>query len=370
MSASDRTVSGRSSSGLAATLREEITSGRRGAGSYLPPERKLAKANRIAPITARRALKVLEAEGLVTAEPRKGYRVTARANDPDRGAPLAYVVSPHAGVEVWDALHREKVAALQEAATSLGWSLLAVGTEGRSDAQVMEQLRAARTCGAIIDVREESLFDVAREDGLPVVSIDEWRRNVEVDAVVQDGFKGGVLAATHLLEQGCRKIAWLGSMGTGQQSLERYGGAMSVLNAEGVEVPGKLRLRLSGPEDPEAVRLCREILGGKDRPEAFLALWQGCTRSLVAAAGELGLTPGRDFKMVGWSTEDEYESIYLPQFAGGPVPPALTWDVGVMARTAISRLAERRTNRELPVIKLKVPVRIRHHAERECKENS
>jgi LacI family transcriptional regulator len=352
-------MNGRPSSELAVRLREEISSGRAAVDSYLPTERELAERNRIAPSTARRALKILEAEGLVAAVPRRGYRVLARANDPDRGAPMAYVLSPHPAYGVRESLHKETVSGLQRAAAEHGWGLLAVSTEGRPGTVVMEQLRAARTFGAILDSGQADLFEAAFGAGMPVVAIDEWRETVDVDAVVQDGFLGGILAARYLLERGCRKIAWLGSMGTGHQSLERYGGAMSVLNAAGVTVSGKRVGRLLHAEDPEAAKIAVKLLASGDRPEGVLALWQCCTSALVQAARELRLTPGKDFEMVGWSTEGAYESEYLPQFAGGPVPPAITWEVGSMASIAVSRLAERRLKPDLPAIRLKVPVRLR-----------
>jgi LacI family transcriptional regulator len=352
-------MNGRPSSNLAVRLREEISSGRAAVDSYLPTERELAERNGIAPTTARRALKMLEAEGLVAAVPRRGYRVLARANDPDRGAPMAYVLSPHPEYGVRESLHKEVVAGLQGAAAERGWGLLAVSTEGRPAEPVIEQLRAARTFGAILDSTEKELFEAAAAVGMPVVAVDEWREDVKVDAVVQDGFLGGVLAARYLLEKGCRRVAWLGLMGRGHQALERYGGAMSVLNAEGITVPKKLLGRLRHAEDADGVRAARDLLGASERPDAFLSLWQGCTTALVQAARELDLTPGKDFEMVGWSTEATYESEYVPQFAGGPVPPAVTWDVGAMASIAVSRLAERRLKPQLPAIRLKVPVRLR-----------
>ncbi len=352
-------MNGRSSSKLAVELREEISSGRMPVDSFMPTERELAARNGIAPTTARRALKSLEAEGLVTAVPRRGYRVLARANDPDRGAPLAYVLSPHPAYGVRESLHREVVSALQGAAAEHGWGLLTVSTEGRPIEIMMEQLRSARAFGIVVDSLDRQVFHAAAEAGMPVVAIDEWHEGIEVDAVVQDGFRGGVMAARHLLESGCRRIAWLGPMGTGHQTLERYGGAFSVLSAEGVEVVGGLRKRLRYAEDPEGVNVAKELLSMSDRPDGILALWQCCTASLVRGARELGLTPGRDFEMVGWSTEGAYEREYIPQFSGGPVPPAVVWEVGEMARSAVSRLGERRAKRQLPTITLKIPTRLR-----------
>jgi DNA-binding LacI/PurR family transcriptional regulator len=361
MSNGQRSVTGRSSSGLAAKLRQAITGGDIAPGSFLPTERGLAQENGIAPVTARRALKILEAEGLVSAEPRKGYRVTPRASDPQRGAPLAFVLAPHRGTETWDSLHIEKLAALQKSANQRGWGFIAVGTEGYNCAQIMEQLRGASVLGAIIDAKDPGLFEAARDEGLPILAIDEWRDDLEVDAVVQDGFRGGLVAARYLLECGCRRIGWLGPMGTGFQSLERYGGAFSYFDSleKDFEISG--RWRLPFPDDPQGVAVAKDLLSSSDRPDGILSLWQGCTRSLVQAARELGLTPGKDFKMVGWCTEGEYESFFLKQFAGGPVPAAVSWDVAEMANTAVSRLAERRSNVGLSAIKIKVPVRLHIH---------
>ena len=358
--------SGRGSTELAARLRTAITAGRFGPGRYLPTERKLAAKHGVAPMTARRALKVLEAEGLVAAEPRQGYRVLATANDPDRGAPIAYILSPHPGPELWDELHKEYVSCFQRAADAQGWSLLAVGAEERTNAEVVEQLRTARVCAAILDTPSRELMAEIQRAGLPALAVDDWREDLDIDAVVQDGFRGGLLAGAWLAERGHKKIGWLGPIGVSRQGLERFGGASAALAARGIDIPRKLRIELKSPEAPEAIELARKMLSRSDRPTAVLALWQGCTASLVAAARELGLVPGKDFDMVGWSTESGYKSSFLPQFNGGPVPPAAVWSVETLGRTAVARLAARRANPDLPAIKLKVSARLRFAEEKEA----
>ena len=71
---------GRESAGLLAELRARIRSGKLPPGTFLPTVRKLSAAQGVAHGTAWRALKALEAEGLVEARPRRGYRVpTARS---------------------------------------------------------------------------------------------------------------------------------------------------------------------------------------------------------------------------------------------------------------------------------------------------
>lgn len=355
---------GRISSNVKTRLREKIRSGQLPGGSYLPTERKLAEEHGIAPLTARRILKALEAEGMVVAEPRKGYRVMARANDPDFGAPLAYVLSPHPGPALWDDLHKEIASCLQTTAAEHDWSLLAVGTEGRSSVTVMEQLRAARAFGAILDTFDEELIAAVAHAGMPMLMIDEWREDMSVDAVVQDAFLGGLLAGRYLAERGCRRIAWMGPLKVGHhQALERYGGSCAGLGAYGIGFTPDLIIRLPNAEAPEGVGAAREMLARSDRPDGVVALWEACVTSLVEAARELGLTPGKDFEMVGLCPDSTYDSFYSPKFPDGPVPPAVTWKVESLAHTAVARLAERRLDPTLPPIKLKVPMRMRVHGD-------
>ena len=49
------------------------------------------------------------------------------------------------------------------------------------------------------------------------------------------------------------------------------------------------------------------------RPGAVLTLWQEMTAALVSAARDAGQVPGRDFEMVGWSTEEGYATDFLPR---------------------------------------------------------
>jgi hypothetical protein len=105
--------------------------------------------------------------------------------------------------------------------------------------------------------------------------------------------------------------------------------------------------------------MVRQYLSSRKRPKALLALWQGASSLVAQTARELGLAPGRDFDMVGWSTEGDYESEFRPCFAGLAMPPAVVWDVEALARTAVARLAERRANPKLPPIMLKIPTRLR-----------
>lgn len=63
---------------IAVQFKEDILSGRMTQGEYLPSIRGLAKDLKISVITTMKAYEQLEAEGLVTAVPGKGYYVNAQ----------------------------------------------------------------------------------------------------------------------------------------------------------------------------------------------------------------------------------------------------------------------------------------------------
>ena len=75
----------------------------------------------------------------------------------------------------------------------------------------------------------------------------------------------------------------------------------------------------------------------------------------------MGLVPGRDFDMVGWCTDETYESGYVRLFTDGPVAPAVVWSMATMMEIAVARVEERRSHPQLPTIHLRIPTKLRFH---------
>ena len=342
---------------LAARLGSAITAGRYPMGTYLPGERELAAGFRVASMTARRALKILERDGLVAAEPRKGYRVLARSADPDKGAPLAYVLPrPSEWQGARDGRISPVMHEMQQAAGRRGWSLLVVEPGGLTSGEVMEQLRVARVCGVVLGAIDAELLARIREAGIAVIADDAWPEDADADAVMQDGFRGGMLAASWLTGRGHRRVAFLGPQvaGARPQIVERYSGALGALARAGLPWPETAWVS----SEAEAEARAFEMLGRPDRPTGVLALWRDIAVGAVRAARRLGLVLGKDLDLVGWCTEENYEAGFRSVLAGGEVPPAVVWSVRELAETAVARLEQRRRNQGLPTIHLRIPVKL------------
>ncbi|HOX07462.1 MAG TPA: GntR family transcriptional regulator [Planctomycetota bacterium] len=349
-------AAGRTSSGLLADIRSRIRAGKFAPGEYLPTVRELERAHEISRKTVNAVLKNLEAEGLVAAEPRRGYRVLARAADPDQGCPLAYVADLRESPEQWRPFHQELLSAFQGAAARRSWTLLGVGSQGRDHETVMHQLTAARTCGLIIDSVDEEIMGAIRSAGLPAVAVDAWEHNLPIDVVAQDSYQGGVVAAAHLAAKGHQRIAWFGPTAWSTHSRARLAGTLAGLLEHGRGID--TGLIVSAPRDDSA-RQARELLSRADRPTGIVSLYLENAAQLVRTARELGLRLGRDLDLVGWCTEEQYTRDWLPLFGGEPPAPCAVWSPRLMAELAVDRLEARRKNPHLAPVRISVPVELR-----------
>jgi DNA-binding LacI/PurR family transcriptional regulator len=351
---------GRTAAGLCQFLKKLILAGRVAPGDLLPSVRKLSAEHGLSCKTVHRALKLLASDGLVASEPCRGYRVLARANDPNRGHPIAYVLSAQMAGEKWTGLNRLLLTALQDAAGMRGWSMLGAGARGIAYGEVIEQCRASRAWGVIVDVHSPEIVEMARRAGLTVVMVDAWHPDAKADAILQDGFRGGLLAGRHLAELGHRRVAWFGPISESVHSMSRFGGAVNGLRKFGVPLAPDLIV-----ETPEldATDLARKLLARKDRPSAVIALWRERAFEVANAAREMGLVLGKDIDMVGWTVEEQYDE-YVSHFSGNPVPAAITWDLSTLAETAVARLAERRDRPDLPPMRIHIETRLRLHSQK------
>jgi DNA-binding LacI/PurR family transcriptional regulator len=357
MMAEDRTSQGRGVTEVVGRMREAISAGRYGGGRFLPPVRKLSSQHKVSPETVRRGLKVLEAEGLVVAEARQGFRVAARPVGGDVGrCPVAYVTSYDADLASAQPANLAIMGAFQRAMAEAGSAVLGAHAGGRGGELVVEQLKAGRAWGVALDTMDRALLETLRGSGLPLVLVNSCWEDVEVDAVLQDNYRGGFLAAKHLLDSGCRRIGWLGAVGKYYHSRERYAGATAALAAAGRRFEEALCVEAEGAE---LEAKARQLLRRANRPDGVLAFSSGAMSALVRAGRELGIRLGGELKAVGWVVEESYGSEYLPLFAGDPVLPAVTWKAASMAERAMALLAERRAGRAGEPVRVCVPTRLK-----------
>lgn len=347
---------GRTSSELSSVLIKRMVSGQYPAGQYLPTSRELSERHQVARKTVQHALKKLEAEGFVSAEARKGYRVLARASDPNKGCPLVYIADLRASPDLWKPLNQELLSALQSAASTRGWTLMGVGSQGRADTAVLRQLAASRASGLIVDSVHPEMMNALREYGLPAVAVDALESETPIDLIVQDSYQGGQFAAEYMFRKGHEAIAWVGPTTWSGHSLARLSGVMAASLKAGRPLPPERIIECPARDNRPIVEA---LLKRPDRPRVIVALFVEVASTIVEVAHEMNLIAGRDYDLIGWCTEQQYRRDWVPLFRGAPAAAAVTWSPASMAELAIERFETRRRNPNLTPIRISVPVQVR-----------
>ena len=330
----------RGTANLVEQIREAILSGRYPFGQFLRPTRELSAEYGVSPETVRRGLKHLEEDGLLVSEPRHGFRVSAAEQSPMARYPVAYVTDYSLDLSDAQPVNWAFGQAFQKAIAARNGTTLEAHFGDRSKRDILDQLTSAHAWGVVIDTLDPTLFKTISGFGLPVVVVNSWIEDVFTDVVIQDNYRGGFLAATHLVESGAKTLAWIGPVHEYCHSRERYAGAIA-----GLVTSGKIRahpeLRMIDPaSELESVKA---LLRESDGSCGILAFWKHGAVVVRQAAEDLGLTIGQDLRIVGWSVEECFDSEHRAVFSGGPIPPAITWSVQAMVEAVLDRLAERHT---------------------------
>ncbi len=347
------TGKGRSVESLVGRIRGEIASCRYPHGDLLPSTRKLAERFSTSYETVRRGLKQLEEEGLLSSEAKLGFRVSGSV-EVNRAGPIAHITDYRMDLSDAQPATWALSVAFQSAAAERGWSVLGAHGGGRGRGEVVGQIRAGNAWGAILDTMDAGLHAGLLEAGLPVVMVNSWFEDSAVDVVLQDNYRGGFLAAEHLVARGARRLGWIGTTSEFVHSRERFAGAAACLSRHGLVIADDCVCK-AGSGDLR--REIRAFLGRSDRPDGLLAFWG--MDEVVEAGRELRLTIGRDFQAVGWVVEECYGTHYRPAFGDAPPAPAVVWKASSMAERALGLLDARRAAAGRDPVRICIPTSLR-----------
>ena len=120
--------------------------------------------------------------------------------------------------------------------------------------------------------------------------------------VVVDDYMGAFTAVTHLIDTGCKKIAFYGSPMNLEISKNRYNGYRDALLKHGLK------------ENPDWVKICDnraqaealtpEILGTEDCPDAFFAINDDTAIGILYTAKRMGYKVPEEISVCGFTNGD------------------------------------------------------------------
>jgi LacI family transcriptional regulator len=176
----------------------------------------------------------------------------------------------------------------------------------------------------------------AAAGGTPLVLVDEELpvRGPRCGFVGVDNAGGGRLAAEHLLERGCRRLAVVSGPVRLPTAQARLGGFLAALADAGVEAAGQAAADAYVFED--GVTAGRVLLSDGSRPDGIFCANDLLAFGVASAAREAGLTIPRDVCVVG------FDNIFFARLADPPLTTVAQpmRDIGAAAANLLIDLIE------------------------------
>jgi LacI family transcriptional regulator len=141
-------------------------------------------------------------------------------------------------------------------------------------------------------------FEQLIDNEIPLVFFDRVREELHADSVIVDDFSGSFSAVNHLIQQGCKRIAFYSApqhLMIGKNRLEGYKAA---LEKNGLKYDPDLVY--SCDNFSEAQKVSRSVLKKQDRPDAIFAVNDLTAIGAMKVAKQLGLNIPEDIKFVGF----------------------------------------------------------------------
>jgi LacI family transcriptional regulator len=142
-----------------------------------------------------------------------------------------------------------------------------------------------------------------RPGGIPMVLVNRYVDEAEVDTVVSDNDRGGRLVARAILELGHRRIALIAGPENATTGRDRELGFRNELRAAGVELDESLR-RVGQFSHQSGYQWCLDLLASEPPPTAIFAANDVIAFGALDAARRVGVRVPAELSIVGFDDID------------------------------------------------------------------
>lgn len=165
----------------------------------------------------------------------------------------------------------------------------------------LDTLRAESVDGVIVPPVRDDDPDVEAlvESGIPVVCVDRRLASTRVDMVISDNERGSRMATEHLIEQGHRRIAYIGGIPRISTSRERLSGYRNALKEHNLPFDDAL-VRDGDSRQESGQRLTEQLLNLDPPPTALVAGNNLMMLGALIALNEHNVRIPQDMALVGY----------------------------------------------------------------------
>jgi LacI family transcriptional regulator len=218
------------------------------------------------------------------------------------------------------------VGSIEDQARAEGYTLVVCNAETAArQRDCLDLAISEQAAGVVIipnDPRHTDLGPLLRRD-IPVALVDQRLRGGIVDTVLADDVKGAGDAVDHLVDQGCRRIAFLGTCRSITTATGRHRGYRRSLSRHGLPAEACL----SRPGDFHETGGYEEtlaLLALPQPPDGIVVANNPMTVGAIRAVKEAGVRVPDELSLIGFD-ETPWATIVEPSLTTVGLP---TWDMG------------------------------------------
>ena len=194
---------------------------------------------------------------------------------------------------------------IEEEASRQGYRIMVAQSDERYEREVniCQSFYESKVCGIIVSQAKDTMkydhFQRLLDSGVPLVFYDRICTGVDVSRVVVDDYTGAFNAVSHLIDTGCRRIAFFGSLMNLEISKNRFNGYKDALLRHGLAFDASLTRTCDNRADAEDIT--PELLTASPRPDAFFAINDDTAIGILYTAKRMGFKVPDDISVCGFT---------------------------------------------------------------------
>ena len=214
-------------------------------------------------------------------------------------------------------LYATAISGMEDYAESKGYNIMICQSNESIDREkkLINGLMAGRVAGLIVSLSSETdtfdHFQKLVDRKFPIVFFNRECSNVQTDRVIIDNFQAAYEATEHLINTGCKKIAYLGGPIAVQISNNRMEGYIQALKDHNLTVEERLIQHCQFNKE-SALNAARKLVYQPKPPEGVLTYSDQIALSMMTACKERGLKIPQDISIIGFNDEPVNELLDPP----------------------------------------------------------
>ena len=267
--------------------------------------------NGVGPMKEETKQRVLEAAKTLNYHPNAIAQNFARRRSGNLGVVLPYVPKVHLFSTYF---FSEILSGIGAKVKEMGYDLLLLLRSPDEESDYIDMFRAQKVDACIIlgatdTPRELEQLKALEEGGHPFCLVNQHFEGERFNEVDADHQKGSYLAVRHLLDKGCRRIAFLNGSPQFSSSGDRLEGYRQAMREAGLEPgdPGGSQPHLyyeGNYSRTSGYRAAARLFEHRYEIDAVFAANDRMAIGLMQGLRELGWEAGRDFAVVGYDNSD------------------------------------------------------------------